>query len=133
MIIEIETWDNEWIPQNVYVESDLASAMRGLTAYLPKATGHSFQPGGLAGLLTYDLVQHTEPLRLQHTSEPDTVLMILYRADRWVVHNREDSTIEILSSIEDDPWTVEVCQQIENGIPSRNLPPSPAPNTSNRK
>ena len=53
--------------------------------------------------------------------------MILYRADRWVVHNREDSTIEILSSIEDDPWTVEVCQQIENGIPSRNLPPSPAP------
>ena len=127
MSIEIEIWENEWVPQNRVLGADLASALRGLTAYLPEATGHSFQPGGLAGLLTYDLVQHTEPLRLQHTSEPDTVLMILYRADRWVVHNREDSTIEILSSIEDDPWTVEVCQQIENGIPSRNLPPSPAP------
>ena len=127
MRIDIEIWEDEWKPFNHVHGVDLASALRELTHYLPEATGLDFQPGGLAGLLTYDLVQHTEPLRLQHSPKKDAILMILYRADRWVVHNREKSTIDVISTIDDDRWVKEVCQQIEIGIPPRSEVPNAKP------
>jgi anthranilate synthase len=127
--IDIEIWEEGWKLFNCVHGDDLASTLRILISYLPEATGSSFQPGGLAGLLTYDMVQHTEPLRLQHLPEPDTVLMILYRADRWVIHNREESTVEICSSIDGDQWVQEVCKRIETGIPPRQKPMDPTPRT----
>ena len=125
MIIEIEMWEECWKTVDYVQGNDFADALRKLKSYLPKASGIEFQPGGLAGLLTYDMVQHTEPLILQNKSDSDTILMILYRADRWIVHDHEKSTIEIRSSIEDDEWVTGVYQQIEEGIPQRCEPPMP--------
>ncbi len=129
MTIEIEIWESEWKLLDRVFGDDFASALRSLETYLPEVSDHSFQPGGLAGFLTYDMVQHTEPLCLQHTPEPNSVLMILYRADRWVIHNREESTIEISSLNDGDEWAIEVCQRIENGIPPSNPPSDPTPRT----
>ena len=51
--------------------------------------------------------------------------MILYRVDRWVVHDREDSTIKIESSIVDDEWVAAVRVEIEQGGPACNTLPQP--------
>jgi anthranilate synthase/aminodeoxychorismate synthase-like glutamine amidotransferase len=125
MIIEIEAWDNAWIPHDQVCGTDFADALRKLEPYLPEASGVTFQPGGLAGLLTYDMVRYTEPLRLHSTPEPGSILMILYRVDRWVVHDREDSTIKIESSIVDDEWVAAVRVEIEQGVPACNTLPQP--------
>ena len=93
MIIEIEVWDNAWISHHEVCGADFADTLRKLEPYLPEASGVNFQPGGLAGLLTYDMVRYTEPLRLQSTPEPGSILMILYRVDRWIIHDRENSTM----------------------------------------
>ncbi len=122
MKIQVEEWDGEWRIINLIRGSNLADALRQLKKFLPKATGLDFQPGGLAGLLTYDMVQYTEPLILQNPPDTDTTLMILYRADRWVIHNRKESTIDVCSSIENDEWVGEVRQLIDQGIPSRAPP-----------
>tara|TARA_Y100001968_G_scaffold251230_1_gene236422 strand:- start:724 stop:2961 length:2238 start_codon:yes stop_codon:yes gene_type:complete len=129
MDIQIEEWKGSWEITDRVSGNDLSDALRKLKPYLPEASGSDFQPGGLAGILTYDMVQHTEPLLLQHTPEPDKVLMILYRTDRWVIHDREDSMLEVTSSIEADEWVNAVNQSIENGIPFRCEPPKPTPRT----
>ena len=127
MIIEIEVWDNAWISHHEVCGADFADALRKLEPYLPEASGVNFQPGGLAGLLTYDMVRYTEPLRLQSTPEPGSILMILYRVDRWIIHDRENSTIKVESSIDDDEWVTAVRVEIEKGIPACNTLPSPTP------
>ena len=129
MIIEIEVWDNAWISHNEVCGADFADALRKLEPYLPEASGVNFQPGGLAGLLTYDMVRYTEPLRLQSTPEPGSILMILYRVDRWIIHDRENSTIKVESSIDDDEWVTAVRVEIEKGIPVCNTLPSPTSRT----
>ena len=50
--------------------------------------------------------------------------MILYRANRWIIHDRTESTIEILSSIEGDDWVSEIEDILNQGVPLRN-PPAP--------
>ena len=78
--IEIEDWDDGWKKRTVVKGVDLADGLRQLTFDLPASQGDEFQAGGLAGLLTYDLVQHTEPLALQHVPALESILMVLYRA-----------------------------------------------------
>lgn len=46
------------------------------------------QGSSLAGVLGYGLVQWTEPLQLRYASHPKELLGVLYRVDRWIVHDR---------------------------------------------
>jgi anthranilate synthase/aminodeoxychorismate synthase-like glutamine amidotransferase len=119
MRIHVEDWDQGWKNSQIISGSDLADGLRKLTETLLPSTGDDFQAGGLAGLLTYDMVQHTEPLRLHNRPHDDSVLMILYRADRWVVHNHVQSTIEVHSSIEDDDWVSEMEHFLNCNVPIR--------------
>ena len=122
--ISVEDWNNGWIHQEIIQGADLSSGLRQLTEDLPSHQGEDFQAGGLAGLLTYDMVQHTEPLRLEHLPEDDSILMLLYRADRWIIHDHIESRIEIHSSINNDQWVGQIELLLDQGIPIR---PSPAP------
>ena len=123
--IHVEDWDNGWYCSEVITGVDLADGLRQLSGTLLPSRGGGFQAGGLAGLLTYDMVQHTEPLRLQHLPKDESILMVLYRADRWVVHNRIESKIEIYSSIPEDQWITDIEKVLSQGIPVRESPPTP--------
>ena len=122
--IIVEDWAGSWKYQETIVGKNLADGLRQLSHHLPPSKGNQFQAGGLAGLLTYDMVQYTEPLKLQHHPEEESILMILYRADRWVLHNHIESYIEIHSSIDNDEWVLDIEDLLDQGIPSR---PAPAP------
>jgi len=61
----------------------------------------------VAGLLGYDLVQWTEPLRLQHTAKPDDLIGVLYRVDRWLVHDRTRGALWLCAP-PGDAWAVAV-------------------------
>ena len=124
MQIHVEDWDDGWIHREIIYGTDLADGLRQLSPHLPLAQGDGFQAGGLAGLLTYDMVQHTEPLRFQHPPVEDSILMILYLADRWIVHDRIESTIEIHSSIDNDGWVAEIERILNQPVPARS-PPAP--------
>ncbi len=124
MQIHVEDWDDGWIHREIIYGTDLADGLRQLSSHLPLAQGDGFQAGGLAGLLTYDMVQHTEPLRFQHPPVEDSILMILYLADRWIVHDRIESTIEIHSSIDNDGWVAEIERILNQPLPARS-PPAP--------
>ncbi|MDG1525234.1 MAG: chorismate-binding protein [Candidatus Thalassarchaeaceae archaeon] len=122
--IHIEDWDEGWHSREIITGSNLADGLRQLSKTLLPSIEDGFQAGGFAGLLTYDMVQHTEPLRLQHTPADESILMILYRADRWIIHNHLDASISIQSAIIDDQWVAEVESILNSGISPRG-PPSP--------
>ncbi len=119
MRIEVEDWDGVWNHSHTVSGTSLSDALRKLTDDLSPAEGEAFQAGGLAGLLNYDMVQFTEPLLLNHLPSENSILMVLYRADRWIVHKRNESEIELLSTIVDDPWVKRIRSILESGIPSR--------------
>ena len=123
--IHVEDWNDGWVFREIVYGTDLADGLRQLSTHLPPTHGDGFQAGGLAGLLTYDMVQHTEPLRFQHPPNENSILMILYRANRWIVHDRTESTIEILSSIEGDDWISEIERILNQGVALRNPPARP--------
>ena len=127
--IYVEDWDEGWLHNKMVEGTDLADGLRQLTEDLPPSQGEGFQAGGLAGLLTYDMVQHTEPLRLEHLPEDDSILMILYRADRWVVQDHIESIIEIYSTISDDKWVGKIERLLEQGVPIRSTPAPPRART----
>jgi len=120
--IEIEDWDGRWNLVETIESADLASGLRTICKGLQPHTSDAFSPGGLAGLLTYDMVQHTQPLRLRHPPATGTPLMVLYRADRWLIHDRTDGIISAHSSIVDDAW-LDAVEDIE--VPP--LPPLEPP------
>ena len=125
MQIHVEDWNDGWHNREIISGRNLADGLRRLSETLPPSRGDGFQAGGFAGLLTYDMVQHTEPLRLQHLPADDSVLMILYRSDRWIIHDHIESSISIHSVIDDDQWVAEVEYFLNQGIPLRTPPARP--------
>ncbi|MDP6742484.1 MAG: hypothetical protein QF544_05400, partial [Candidatus Thalassarchaeaceae archaeon] len=101
---QVEEWNGEGWRTRVTIErEDLASSLRALSPLLPELENTEYiVPGGFAGLLTYDLVQWTEPVRLRNLPEPSTLLGVLFRVDRWIVYNRIEGILSILSLHSDD-------------------------------
>ncbi len=104
---QVEEWQEGggWRTRVTIERDDLATSLRALTPLLPKLETENelIQPGGFAGLLTYDLVQWTEPVRLQNIPEPSALLGILLRADRLIIHNRFEGILT-LESLHSDNW-----------------------------
>ncbi len=117
---QVEEWGPRGWESRVTIEREsLASSLRALSPLLPDiATPEIITPGGFAGLLTYDLVQWTEPVRLQNLPEPSTLLGILFRVDRWIVHNREEGILSILS-LHPDGWFNNCSEVIDEWILNR--------------
>ena len=62
-----------------------------------------FHPGGFCGILGYDLSKWSVPIRLSNSPLPGTVLGVLWRADAWIIHDRESEEICVVA-LEGHPW-----------------------------
>jgi len=94
------------------------------------------RPGILSGLLTYEMLQWTEPLTLRHPPVEDEVLAILWRVDRWLIHDRAEERLYLQVAVEDE-WSESVVRLISNLTDSTTgeicLPPmSPIPQVTPR-
>jgi anthranilate synthase/aminodeoxychorismate synthase-like glutamine amidotransferase len=115
----IEEWSESgiWQPRVTVQRSDLSSALRSLNHLQPDLNNgeKGIQPGCFAGLLTYDLVQWTEPVRLHNLPPPSALLGILHRVDRWVIHDRDAGTLT-LSTLHKDKWFHNCSEAIEEWL-----------------
>jgi anthranilate synthase len=109
MQLEIQEWDGEaWTVSAQHVGTNLAETLRTLNALQPeKNDTNQISIGCWAGGLAYDLVQWTQPWKLFAPPEEGEVLLVLYRVDRWLIHDRNASTLSLISE-EDDVWAREV-------------------------
>ena len=63
----------------------------------------TFHPGGFTGILGYDLSRWTVPIRLTNTPVPGSVLGVLWRADAWIIHDRNSGEVGVVG-LEGHPW-----------------------------
>ncbi|RCH76665.1 MAG: hypothetical protein DBX04_00515 [Candidatus Poseidoniales archaeon] len=66
-------------------------------------TDMTFHPGGFTGILGYDLSRWTVPIRLTNTPVPGSVLGVLWRADAWIIHDRNSGEVGVVG-LEGHPW-----------------------------
>ncbi|CAJ1413007.1 unnamed protein product [Effrenium voratum] len=69
----------------------------------------------LAGLLGYDLVQWTQPLALDHLPEEGALLGVLYRVDRWLVHQRSKQQL-LLVAPPGDVWACQAASCLRHAL-----------------
>jgi anthranilate synthase len=124
-----EHWDGEqWTHRTTITGSDLASALRAcaergkptqsamgsaVISGTPDDVCLPVRPGILSGLLTYEMLQWTEPLSLRHPPQEDEVLAILWRVDRWLVHDRAEGRLHLQITF-DDEWSKSVSRLLSN-------------------
>lgn len=60
-------------------------------------------PGGFAGIIGYDLARWTVPISLPNNPLPGTILGVLWRADAWMIHERNTGMISVVA-IDDHDW-----------------------------
>ena len=104
--LEVQEWDGtEWSTTSHHMGTNLAESLRTLDSLQPQKSDANtvVRPGAWAGALGYDLVQWTQPWHLAHPPEEGSILLILYRADRWLIHDRNSSTLHLISE-DEDPW-----------------------------
>ncbi len=66
-------------------------------------TDTALHPGGFTGILGYDLSRWSVPIRLSNTPVPGTVLGVLWRADAWIIHDRNSGEVGVVG-LEGHPW-----------------------------
>lgn len=111
----VESWqNNSWEKRLDIMQPDLATALRSLDSLLPDVSEEvcGISAGGIAGLLTYDLAQWTEPVKFKNLPKEGALLGALFRCDRWLLHNREQGTLSLLTTVEDD-WS-SACIEVVN-------------------
>ena len=113
----VESWKNgRWVHRFEVRGENLAASLRPLGGLSPdvesKGVDLGLLPGNLAGLLTYDLVQWTEPVRLRNLPRPRDLLGLLYRCDRWLVHDRHAGSLT-LACLDEDVWAHQTITCIE--------------------
>jgi len=83
-------------------------------------------PGGFTGILGYDLSRWTVPVPLSNNPSPGTILGILWRADAWMVHERESSQLSIVA-LEGHQWCTDppIPEKVETS--SKNRSPGVVP------
>ena len=117
--LEIEHWNGSgWQYSASHIGTNLGAALRTLescTFPLDDDIGQLKKlpalPGNFAGALAYDLVQWTQPWRLRHPPEEDAILAILWRVDRWLIHDRAAETLHLLT-MSGDEWGDEVAAML---------------------
>jgi anthranilate/para-aminobenzoate synthase component I len=106
-----------WKATNILNSMTIDSMLRALKPHTPVGSVW-------AGSLAYDLVQWTQPLRLQHPPSPGDILAILWLVDEW---EEEDVTFPELpepvrggseKSSHTDEEHAEIVQQIKDSITS---------------
>jgi len=126
-----EEWSTEqWQPLEPTVSAlSLSSALRNVAvaarqahpSRMPQGTTDSshlpIRGSSIAGLMGYDLVQWTEPLNLDCVANPDELIGVLYRVDRWLLHDRSRGTVS-LWALPGDPWGTHVARVVDGCLPA---------------
>ncbi len=129
LVFSEEHWDGEqWTHRTTITGSDFASALRACAERV-KSTQSEIEsadtldtqddvcspvrPGILSGLLTYEMLQWTEPLNLRHPPREDDMIAILWRVDRWLVHDRTEGRLHLQVAF-DDEWSKSVARLLSN-------------------
>jgi anthranilate synthase len=130
-----EIWNGfEWETERSILNASLASGLRAICS-----KSDSIFPGDIppsipysgpfwAGALAYDLLQLTQPLRLQNPPKESELLCVLWEIERCIVHQKDDDSIVVLST--DTAWAqnVERClQESPVEYPSTEIKPSKKP------
>ena len=119
----VESWQGGWQKRLDIRQPDLATALRSMNPLLPDVGEQvsGISAGGLAGLLSYDLVQWTEPVKLRNLPQPGALLGVLFRCDRWLLHNRSQGTLSLLTTTEDD-WSNGCKELVDIWLSARHSP-----------
>ena len=72
-----------------------------------------FLPGQYCVAFAYDLVQWTQPWHMIHPPKEESILGVMWQIDRWIIHNRENSELELIG-FEGDEWFTETSHVITN-------------------
>ncbi len=88
--------------------------------------GMPIVPGGFTGILGYDLSRWTVPVSLSNNPSPGTILGILWRADAWMVHERESGILSIVA-LEGHQWCTNPPMPEEVDISAQNIAPGVVP------
>ena len=74
----LQIWsDNGWKVTNILNAKNLEVMLRSLISHTPKGSVW-------AGALSYDLVQWTQPISLQHPPEEGEILAVLWLVEEWI-------------------------------------------------
>ncbi len=126
-LFQREIWNgSEWALETTVSSPSLAIGLRRLCPgsesrfTRPPSEKIPFQRPFWAGALSYDLLQLTQPIRLQHPPEENELLCILWEIERCVVYEKERNALTVLSV--DNEWqkNAEACIE-EDYIPDSAL------------
>ena len=115
-----EMWNGrEWEVEYSILEASLASGLRNICSKSESLFVGDIPPSTplngpfWAGALAYDLLQLTQPLRLQNPPKEGELLCVLWEINRCIVHQKEDDSIAVLST--DTAWAQEVEYCLQEG------------------
>ena len=122
-----EIWNGEaWEKDRSISDSSLASGMRELCpageVSFPSSSPNEtpFKNPFWAGALSYDLLQMTQPIRLQNLPEKDNLLCVLWEVNRCIVHHKNENRLIVMST--DSEWKMKSEHCLEDE-PLRSLSP----------
>ena len=72
------------------------------------------------GALSYDLLQLTQPIRLQHLPQKGELLCVLWEIHHCIVHEKSTDSLVVLST--DSSWEANVRVCLDNGQPEYTAP-----------
>lgn len=129
----VEEWKHGcWYHLTSLFASSLDEVMEKLKPFTPQET---FQPQPVeslpkrpfwSGALAYDMVQWTQPIRLQHPPKEDELLTIMWLIDKMLVVNIKTDEMSAVALC-DDPWAEECSQYLHYDEPLK-VPSPPAAN-----
>ena len=121
-LFERETWDGmQWQLDASTTTASLADGLRQLCSKsdsnflgtIPESM--PFVGPFWTGALSYDLLQLTQPIRLQHLPEEGELLCVLWEIHHCIVHEKSNDSLVVLST--DPNWEANVRAAIGRDLP----------------
>jgi len=121
-----ERWSGtDWVKADSTTSASLAGGLRKLctpndSSFIEESQDNlPFNGPFWAGALAYDLLQITQPIRLQYPPKEDDLLCVLWEVERCIIHEKEKDEFIVLSI--DEEWQKKVEDCLET-IPYGNNP-----------
>lgn len=125
---QVEEWKHgSWYHQTTIMADDIADLLRKLVDLTPnepfdhQGTPTAPQRPFWCGAVAYDMVQWTQPLRLQHPPNENDLLTVLWRVDNGVLVDRSSEQHHVLSA---SSWGREVQSLFEHNDEAPSVPPT---------